>query len=61
MIITFSINLYDKEGDICDDEYILLHINKDLILKIKDMNELEDIIKQLNNIRNEIISEDLLP
>lgn len=42
----FSINLYDKDGDIYDDG-ILVHVGDNTILKFKDTVELEDFAKAI--------------
>lgn len=51
--IYFSINTYDNEGDVTD-ECLLLHIDDTVILRLNDLAELQEMIKQLQNIENEI-------
>jgi hypothetical protein len=53
MKLTFSVNRFDNEGDVIDN-CILLHINETTILKLVNMEELNNVIKQLENIKNEI-------
>ncbi len=53
MKITFSINRYDKDGDICDSG-IFLHIDNTTILKIENMQELDRMIENLQQISTEI-------
>ena len=56
MQYSWSINLYDYEGD-AFEECILAHIGKDTILKFKDSQELEDfargILGSLKEIREQ--------
>lgn len=50
MVLTFSINKLEWIK-----AKILIHIwEQDFIIMIKDVTELEDIIKQLNKIKTEI-------
>ena len=51
--IGFSIDMHDNEGDVVDS-CILLHINDTFILKLNNMSELDNTIKQLQDIRKEI-------
>ena len=53
MKITFEVNLYDDDGGI-SEECILLHIENRIILKLKDLNEMAEMIKNLQNIFHEI-------
>lgn len=53
MNITFSVNLYDHEGD-CYDECILLHINDTSVLRLNDKKELSELIRQLLIVKEEI-------
>jgi hypothetical protein len=52
MDITFSINQYDYEGDIFD-KCILLHFDN-FIIRLNDLDELDQMIEQLINIKYEI-------
>lgn len=53
MKVAFSFNLCDEDGDIYE-EYLMLHVDDNIILKLKNMDDLDSLINQLNNIRNEI-------
>lgn len=52
MKATFSINLYDKDGDIYKN-CILIHLDKTIIV-LKDKTELDKLIKDLQKIKKEI-------
>lgn len=52
MEATFSINLYDKDGDIYKT-CILIHLDKTIIV-LKDKIELDRLIKDLQKIKKEI-------
>ena len=56
MQYSWSINLYDYEGDLYK-ECILAHLGEDTILKFKDSQELEDfareILRSLKEIREQ--------
>lgn len=51
--ITFSVNLHDTDGDVFE-ECILLHIENVTILKVKNIEEIQTMIGNLNNIVEEI-------
>ena len=51
--VAFSINLYDKDGDKFDD-CLLLYIDDNLLLRLSDLKDLDNLIKQLQSIRNEV-------
>ncbi|WP_182006310.1 hypothetical protein [Priestia aryabhattai] len=51
--ITFSVNLHDDEGDVYS-ECILLHIGEQMILKVDNLKQYEDLIDQLKSMRSEI-------
>jgi len=51
--VEFSIDMHDKDGDKFDD-CILLYFNDISILRLADLNDLDNLIHQLGNIRNEI-------
>lgn len=53
MKISFSFNLYDDEGNIYD-KCLMLHIDGNLILKLKDTKDLRNMIEQLEHIEKEI-------
>jgi len=53
MKVHFSVNLYDKDGDKYEDG-IYLHLENGTILRMKDMNELDQFIKNLETIKDEI-------
>jgi len=53
MKLAFSLNLYDYEGDIFE-EGIYLHIDDNVMLKLKDISDIDSIINQLQNIKNEM-------
>ena len=55
MDITFSVNLYDNEGDVFQ-EGVYLHIEPHLILKLDSVDDIDKMIKQLAKIRDEIKS-----
>ncbi len=54
MDIGFSINQHDKDGDKFDD-CLLLHFNDTFLLRLADVKELEEVIKQLQTIKNEVV------
>ncbi|MHB8871667.1 MAG: hypothetical protein ACYC5G_04400 [Candidatus Doudnabacteria bacterium] len=54
MKVSFSFNQYDDEGDSFDD-CLLLHIDKTIILRLKDVSELDSLINSLNLIKEEIV------
>lgn len=54
MDISFSKNLYDSDGDQFSENCILLHIDNNLILKVKDVEEIRDMINTLVKIAKEI-------
>jgi len=48
MKTSFSVNLYDKDGD-CYEKCILIFVGeKEIILKFKDLFELKEFIGQIN-------------
>lgn len=52
--ITFSRNLYDSDGDVYE-ECLMIHFdNSGITFHLKDVEELKDIIKQLQEIVKEI-------
>jgi hypothetical protein len=51
MKIAFSINLYDDEGDKFE-EGIYLHIDDNMMLKLKNISDIDSMINQLQNIKN---------
>lgn len=55
MQYSFSVNLYDRDGDKFDDS-ILVHVGEDTIIKFGDVGELEkfayDILASLSEIRD---------
>lgn len=53
MNIAFSINHYDKDGDKIDD-CIHLHFDELFILRVSDLDDIQQMIKQLEKIREEI-------
>jgi hypothetical protein len=53
MDIGFTVNLHDKDGDVFD-KCLLLHFNDTFILKISNLKELDNIIKQLQDIKTEV-------
>ena len=53
MDIGFSINLHDRDGRTYEEGFFL-HIEPNTIIKIKDIKELNQFIKQLNKIKTEI-------
>jgi|LakMenEpi03Aug12_release.lakeMendotaPanAssembly.Ray.scaffolds.fasta_scaffold00478_64 hypothetical protein len=50
--ILFSVNEYDKDGDLINKS-ILLDFNK-FIIRLDDLEDLEDLINQLVDIKKEI-------
>jgi len=52
-ILLFSINDYDKDGDI-SDEGIFLHFDDTRIKVAKDIKEFDQVIESLKTMRNEI-------
>jgi hypothetical protein len=53
MEITFSSNLYDDDGDVYS-EGIFLHFGECFILKVSDISELENLIEQLQQVKEEL-------
>lgn len=51
--IRFSVNTYDHDGDLID-KCILLHLSNNMILRVENLGELENMIDQLYNIKLEI-------
>jgi hypothetical protein len=55
MKYSFSVNLYDKDGDEFD-KCILVHVGDNTMIKFKDINELEkfadDILSSLGEIKD---------
>lgn len=55
-LVTFSLNQYDRDGDIYD-ECILLHLREgNVIIRMSDLDELKKFIEGLNNCADEIIA-----
>jgi hypothetical protein len=46
MIYSWSVNLYDSDGDVIED-CILVHAGKDTILKFQDLEHLETFAKEI--------------
>ena len=55
MEVEFSINLYDKDGDQYD-ECVNLHFGRNLILRLENVDELEQVVEELNKIKKEILT-----
>lgn len=53
MKASFSVNLYDSDGDVYQ-KCLLLHLEDRCILKLKNKSDLEELIKHLNKIKKEI-------
>jgi hypothetical protein len=53
MEVSFTLNLHDDEGDVYDN-CLLLHFDKKTILKLDNIEELEDIIAVLQDIKTEL-------
>jgi len=51
--ITFSKNLYDKDGDIYDD-CIVLHLTENTLLRVESIEEIKNIASQLIKIAKEL-------
>lgn len=54
MDVGFSLNLHDKDGDLWS-KCLLLHFDETLILKLNDVKDLQDLIKQLKKIEKELV------
>jgi len=54
MKIGFTVDLHDSDGDVTS-ECIVLHLSDVTMLKIKDIKELDQIIKNLKDIKKELI------
>jgi hypothetical protein len=54
MDVGFTINLHDSSGHVWD-KCLLLHFDESLILRLKGVDDLDDVIKQLKKIKKEII------
>jgi len=55
MDITYSIDLYDKDGDVYETG-VYLSFN-DTMIRFKNYNEFSDFVDMLPNMREEILSE----
>jgi len=53
MTASFSINLHDKDGDVYQ-ECLLIHLEDKCILQLKNKADLEELIKNLNQIKKEL-------
>jgi hypothetical protein len=53
MKISFSINQYDSDGDIFD-EGVYLYLGDTVIIKVKNVAEVEEMSKQLETVASEI-------
>lgn len=53
MNATYSVNLYDKDGDLIDKN-ILIHLNDDVIIKIMNSDELKALGERFIKISEEI-------
>lgn len=51
--VGFSIGMNDRDGDKFDD-CLLLHFNDTFLLRIADLKDLDNLIKQLSDIREEV-------
>jgi hypothetical protein len=51
--VSFSLNMYDDEGDKFVDG-VLIHLDKNIILRFESIEEVEDFTKKLTNITSEI-------
>ncbi len=51
--VGFSIDMHDKDGDKFDD-CLMLHFNDTFLLRLADLKDLDSLIKQLSNIREEL-------
>jgi hypothetical protein len=51
--VGFSIDMHDKDGDKFDD-CLMLHFNDTFLLRLADLKDLDNLIKQLSNIREEV-------
>lgn len=56
MEITYSLNQYDENGDKYND-CLILNLDDNFLLKLKDIDELDKVINQLKDIRKEISEE----
>jgi len=59
MNITFNVNLYDDEGDKYLDG-IYLHMGENCILRVQDLKDRSSMIDNLNSIKEEIESNNLV-
>ena len=53
MTASYSINLHDKDGDVYQ-ECLLIHLEDKCILQLKNKADLEELIKNLNQIKKEL-------
>lgn len=53
MKVTFSVNQYDHEGDVYE-EGVYLHFDGGFIITLSSVDELDKMIENLQDIRNEI-------
>jgi hypothetical protein len=49
----FSINQHDSDGDIYDS-CILIHLDNPLIIRLKDLEDLNELIENLQRVSKEI-------
>ena len=54
MKIGFSVDLHDKDGDVFDN-CIILHLGDMTMIRINNVDELEQIIIDLGDIRTELV------
>ena len=53
MDVGFSINQFDNEGDVWDF-CVLLHVNKEIILRFEGVDELKGFVEKINRCITEI-------
>jgi hypothetical protein len=51
--VGFSVDMHDKDGDVVDS-CLMIHFNDTFLLRLSDLNEMDILIKKLQNIRQEI-------
>ena len=54
MDIGFSIDMHDKDGNKFDN-CLLLHFNDTFLLRLADVKELDEVIKNLQDIKADVV------
>lgn len=52
--LSFSVNLYDDEGD-CYEECINLHLDNGIIIQFRDIDAYDNFHEKMKSMRTEIV------